>query len=138
MNIKYSILFFTKTILLLSFVIINVSGGDRVKRIVGGDPASAPPPPGSVDFIDENYPGDVPSSTTSTTPEPDFEESQDPIVFTKRGARRAQVTGVNQDGYYAFKGIKYAQPPEGRLRFQVIIIFFTNKIKIIFIKKLLF
>jgi hypothetical protein len=34
--------------------------------------------------------------------------------------RTATVTGVLEpEGYYAYKGIRYAEPPVGRLRFQV-------------------
>lgn len=106
-------------ILILFF--INEITSERVKRIVGGNPASSPPPPGLINFIDENYPGNVPSSTTPPPPEPDFEDSSDAIVFPRRGARRAQVNGIKErDNYYSFKGMKYAKAPEGRLRFQVI------------------
>ena len=62
----------------------------RVKRIVGGRPAAIPP-------------------------------EDDPIVFVHLNDHDAKVYGTRDgpDGYYNFRGIRYAEPPVGRFRFQV-------------------
>ncbi|RVE50094.1 hypothetical protein evm_005300, partial [Chilo suppressalis] len=44
-----------------------------------------------------------------------------PIVFTQLGAlrgRKLATRTVEQSSYYSFKGIRYAQPPRGALRFR--------------------
>lgn len=62
----------------------------RVKRIVGGRPAAIPP-------------------------------EDDPVVFVHLNDHDAKVYGTRDgpDGYYNFHGIRYAEPPVGRFRFQV-------------------
>lgn len=62
----------------------------RVKRIVGGREGQAPP-------VD------------------------DPVVYVTVENREAVVYGTkdNETGYYLFRGIRFAEPPVGRRRFQV-------------------
>lgn len=44
----------------------------------------------------------------------------DPIVTVKQGALKGQVeTNVNGGTYYSFKGVPFAEPPVGKLRFKV-------------------
>lgn len=45
----------------------------------------------------------------------------EPIVKIKLGQLRGTVNeDVNGESYYSFKGIPYAKPPVGKLRFKVI------------------
>lgn len=62
----------------------------RVKRIVGGREGRAPP-------VD------------------------DPVAYVSVESREAVVYGTkdNETGYYLFRGIRFAEPPIGRRRFQV-------------------
>lgn len=68
----------------------GIVANKRVKRIVGGRPAAVPP-------------------------------EDDPVVFVHLNDRDAKVYGTRdrRDGYYNFRGIRYAEPPVGRFRFQV-------------------
>ena len=44
----------------------------------------------------------------------------DPIVTIKQGCLRGtQVQNIDGGSYFAFKGIPYAKPPVGKLRFSV-------------------
>lgn len=63
---------------------------NRVKRVVGGRPAAIP-------------------------------LEDDPVVFVHLNDHDAKVYGSRdrRDGYYHFRGIRYAEPPVGRFRFQV-------------------
>ena len=76
--------------LAFSHAIYMVEKPNRVKRIVGGDDAAIPP-------ID------------------------DPTVYIYKKDHDARVVGKREspDSYYAFRGIRYAEPPVGPLRFQV-------------------
>jgi hypothetical protein len=82
---------------LLLLVLIHIAAvtpgtvaNKRVKRIVGGRPAAVPP-------------------------------EDDPVVFVHLNDHDARVYGTRdrRDGYYNFRGIRYAEPPVGRFRFQV-------------------
>ncbi|KAJ9601634.1 hypothetical protein L9F63_000242 [Diploptera punctata] len=76
-------------VMLLIAVICQITANHRVKRIVGGMPAAVPP-------------------------------EDDPVVFVYLHEQDARVFG-NRDrpnGYYNFRGIRYAEPPVGRFRFQ--------------------
>ncbi|KAJ8673091.1 hypothetical protein QAD02_004352 [Eretmocerus hayati] len=63
--------------------------GDRVKRVVGGGWAPSPP-------------------------------EDDPIVFVTKDDREARIFGTKDpvNGYYLFRGLRYAEPPIGDRRFQ--------------------
>lgn len=74
----------------------------RQKRIVGGYPALVPEASG----LSVSHP---PRKT-------------DNIIFVQDDYRSATIIGTEEsEGYQAYKGIRYAEPPVGRLRFQVII-----------------
>jgi hypothetical protein len=75
---------------LLAAVVPGTVANKRVKRIVGGRPAAVPP-------------------------------EDDPVVFVHLNDHDAKVYGTRDrpDGYYNFRGIRYAEPPVGRFRFQV-------------------
>lgn len=81
-------------LLLALILIVAITPGTvankRVKRIVGGRPAAVPP-------------------------------EDDPVVFVHLNDHDAKVYGTRDgpDGYYNFYGIRYAEPPVGRFRFQV-------------------
>lgn len=60
----------------------------RVRRIVGGNPADAPP-------------------------------EDDPVIYVRFSGHSAKVTGVRDFPHYVFRGIRYAEAPVGRNRFQV-------------------
>lgn len=49
----------------------------------------------------------------------DVPPADDPVVFTRFAGKAAKVTGVRDFPHYVFKGIKYAHPPVGKLRFLV-------------------
>uniref|UniRef100_A0A224XKE7 Putative fatty acyl-coa hydrolase medium chain n=1 Tax=Panstrongylus lignarius TaxID=156445 RepID=A0A224XKE7_9HEMI len=88
----------------LTLLCCAVQGERRVKRIVGGVPADVPPSSGTV---------------TRPTAQPPTSGSEKPLVFVRRDRRSAIVRGlVNDDGTYSFLGIRYAEPPLKRLRFQ--------------------
>uniref|UniRef100_A0A0A9Y730 Carboxylesterase 4A n=2 Tax=Lygus hesperus TaxID=30085 RepID=A0A0A9Y730_LYGHE len=77
----------------------------RVKRIIGGTQAQAPP----------TYHGPE-KSTTTTTPSPVARPTQ---KFVDKEERSAVVKGVEgEDGVNSFLGLRYAEAPVGRLRFQ--------------------
>lgn len=44
----------------------------------------------------------------------------DPIVYTRFAGRSARIQGVRDFPHFVFRGIRYAYPPTGRDRFQVI------------------
>lgn len=72
----------------------------RKKRIVGG------------------YPALVPEASGLSFSQPP--RKTDNIVFIQDDYRSATITGSEEpEGYQAYKGIRYAEPPVGRLRFQV-------------------
>lgn len=87
----------------LAFVVL-VSFCDalsRQKRIVGG------------------YPSLVPESDGFNVSQPSRKPETN-VVLVQDDYRSATVTGVEEpEGYHAYKGIRYAEPPVGRLRFQV-------------------
>lgn len=62
----------------------------RKKRIVGGIEAAKPP-------------------------------EADPVVFISKNGRDARIYGHRDErtGFYAFRGIRFGEPPVGRHRFQV-------------------
>ncbi|PSN44361.1 hypothetical protein C0J52_19622 [Blattella germanica] len=75
----------------LIFVVITLSTAhERVKRIVGGRPAAVPP-------------------------------EDDPVVFVYLNDHDARIHGSRDrpGGYYNFRGLRYAEPPVGRFRFQL-------------------
>lgn len=59
----------------------------------------------------------------------------DPLIFLQFAGKSASIRGVREFPHYVFRGIRYAQPPTGRDRFQVKYYFisatFANKILII-------
>lgn len=68
---------------------------------------------------------------TSTEP-PQPQTTREPLVFVRRDKKSAVVNGIeNRDGTYSFLGIRYAEPPVKRLRFQVSKI--NEKLKIKFV-----
>lgn len=72
----------------------------RQKRIVGG------------------YPALIPEANVFNISQPTKKANN--VVFMQDDYRTATITGtIDEDGYYAYKGIRYAEPPVGRLRFQV-------------------
>lgn len=72
----------------------------RQKRIVGG------------------YPSLVPESDGFNVSQPS-RKSENNVVIVQDDYRSATITGVEEpEGYHAYKGIRYAEPPVGRLRFQ--------------------
>ena len=79
-----------KALLLIAVICQTVISTHRVKRIVGGHPAAVPP-------------------------------EDDPVVFVYLSDHDARVFGSRDrpGGYYNFRGIRYAEPPVERFRFQV-------------------
>jgi hypothetical protein len=77
-------------LILITAFVPRAAANIRVKRIVGGRPAAVP-------------------------------SEDDPIVFVYLNDHGAKVYGTKDipDGYYNFRGIRYAEPPVGRFRFQV-------------------
>jgi hypothetical protein len=77
-------------VILVAALVPGTVANNRVKRIVGGRPAGVPP-------------------------------EDDPVVFVYLNDHDAKVYGTRDrpDGYYNFRGIRYAEPPVGRFRFQV-------------------
>lgn len=88
-----------KTVWVLSILAL-CNGLSRQKRIVGG------------------YPALVPESNGFTISQPPQKIGNS--IQVQDDYRSASITGVEEpEGYYAYKGIRYAEPPTGRLRFQV-------------------
>lgn len=76
-------------------------GNVRKKRIVGGEPAELPP-----EIETDSRPPKDPDSIT--------------FVYGAED-RSAKVEGVKDNrGYYSFLGVRYAEPPTGLYRLQVI------------------
>jgi hypothetical protein len=77
-------------VMLIAVLIPGIVANKRMKRIVGGRPAAVAP-------------------------------EDDPTVFVYLHDLSAKVYGTRdeRDGYYNFWGIRYAEPPVGRFRFQV-------------------
>lgn len=72
----------------------------RHKRIVGG------------------YPALIPEANGFNISQPT--QKSDNVIEMQDDYRTATIIGTaEEDGYYAYKGIRYAEPPIGRLRFQV-------------------
>lgn len=81
----------------------TATASSRRKRIVGGYPALVPEADGA------------PAVSSPRPP-----RKSDNVVFVQDDYRAATVTGVEEpEGYHAYKGIRYAEPPVGRFRFQV-------------------
>jgi len=79
----------------------------RQKRIVGGYPSLLP----ESDSFNVSQPSGNYGNSLS---------NQNIVVQVQDDYRSATVTGVEEpEGYQAYKGIRYAEPPVGRLRFQV-------------------
>lgn len=75
----------------LTPALVNADGrGPRVRRIVGGQPADVPPP-------------------------------DDPVVFVKHNGRFARIEGIRnpREYHYHFRGIRFAEAPVEKRRFQV-------------------
>lgn len=106
----------TATVVLIVLLCYNVDGERRIKRIVGGVPAEVPPNSGTV------------PNPTSPTAQPPSAETEKPLVFVRKDRRSAVVRGIaNEDGSYSFLGIRYAEPPIKRLRFQVFLIIYLKE-----------
>lgn len=71
-------------------VVFAVAGHVRVRRIVGGRAAAAPPEDDPVVFV--------------------YKEDHDARVYGTR---------ERPGGFYTYRGIRYAEPPTGLYRFQV-------------------
>lgn len=54
----------------------------------------------------------------------------DPVVFVNRRGKSARILGIRDEKRYNFKGLRYAQPPVGELRFQVRFNFGNFQVKI--------
>lgn len=81
-------------------VLAFCDASSRQKRVVGGYPALIPEANG----FNVSHPA----------------QKSDNIVFMQDDYRTARIIGTEEpEGYNAFKGIRYAEPPVGRLRFQV-------------------
>lgn len=110
------------TALVLGALVVAANCNHRVKRIVGGEKAAIPKP---LDFA----PGvkaaltaqsSKPASPTTTTAKPIKNKISDTIVAIYEEEVTAKIEGVQEaDGSVIFKGIRYAEPPTGRNRFQV-------------------
>lgn len=83
-------------------VLAVCSAASRHKRIVGGYPALVPDANGFAAAASQPV------------------RKNDNVVFVQDDYRTATVTGHDDpDGYVAYKGIRYAEPPVGKFRFQV-------------------
>lgn len=82
--------------------VLAVCSASRHRRIVGG------------------YPALVPDANGFAASQPVRKNNNDNVVFVQDDYRTATVTGHDEpDGYVAYKGIRYAEPPVGKFRFQV-------------------
>lgn len=88
-----------KISLAISFLVF-CDAASRQKRIVGG------------------YPALIPEANGFTISQPPKES--DNIILMEDEYRSASIIGTEEpEGYYAFKGLRYAKPPVEKLRFQV-------------------
>lgn len=46
-------------------------------------------------------------------------EEDEPVIFVRFAGRTAKLTGARDFPHYVFKGLRYAQAPKGKDRFQV-------------------
>lgn len=101
--LEHSVQIFFKMLLKIGWILSVLSfcsAVTRHKRIVGG------------------YPALIPEANGYTISEPPGESGN--IIFVEEYYRSATIHGTKEpEGYYGFKGIRYAKPPIDKLRFQV-------------------
>lgn len=91
MSAVFRIFFIALTAIFLTITLVKTDErGPRVRRIVGGYPADVPPP-------------------------------DDPVVFVKHNGKFARIKGIRNPGeyHYHFRGIRFAEAPIEKKRFQV-------------------
>ncbi|XP_050433145.1 carboxylesterase 4A [Adelges cooleyi] len=87
----------------------------RIKRIVGGYPALVPEGDGVPNDINEK----INKTNDNNIIQPSSSTTVNNIIYVQDQYRTAEILGVEEpEGVCAFKGIRYAEPPVGRLRFQ--------------------
>ncbi|XP_060869030.1 fatty acyl-CoA hydrolase precursor, medium chain isoform X2 [Metopolophium dirhodum] len=95
-----------RTALALGVLLAFSDALSRQKRIVGGYPSLVPESDGFNVSQQSDNSGDS-------------ETDENNVIQVQDDYRSATVTGVEEpEGYQAYKGIRYAEPPVGRLRFQ--------------------
>ncbi|XP_046401452.1 carboxylesterase 4A [Ischnura elegans] len=110
---RFRILVALPWVALLAAIGVQGAAGARVKRIVGGRTAVRPTPATPRPEVRPVQPIERPDETTAP-----------PVatLYSDDGRVTARVIGVTEDKtkppYYSFKGIRYAWPPVGWLRFQ--------------------
>lgn len=110
------------TALVLAALVVTANCNLRVKRIVGGEKAAIPKP---LDFAPGVKAALIaqsakPASPGTTTAKPAKIKISDTIVAIYEEEVTAKIEGVQEtDGSVIFKGIRYAENPTGRNRFQV-------------------
>lgn len=104
-------------------LVVAANGNHRVKRIVGGEKAAIPK---ALDFAPgvkaaltaESSKPALPKSTTARTPQNKIHNDVTVAIYEEEVT--AKIEGVKEaDGSVTFKGIRYAEPPTERNRFQV-------------------